>query len=61
LIEAHASGLQARDGEDYQVSGVGQTVLLGYMKKEIEAQKRIDSQLAAIRERRLAGAARRMK
>jgi len=58
LIEAHASDLQARDGEDYQVSGVGQTVLLGYMKKEIEAQKRMDSQLDVIRERRLAGSVR---
>jgi len=50
LIEAHASDLQARDGESYQVSVVGQTVLLGYMKKEIEAQKRMDSQLAAAQE-----------
>jgi len=36
----------------------GHAVLLGYMKKEIEAQKRIDSQLAAAQERRLAGAVR---
>jgi len=36
----------------------GQTIELGYMKKEIEAQKRMDSQLAAAQERRLAGAVR---
>jgi len=59
LIKAHASDLQARDGESYQVSAVGQTVELGCMKKGIEAQKRMDIQLAAAQERRLAGAVKR--